>query len=341
MPTASSNVSNEMFFGRAWELTINTAPDDSGDSQALSVSASEWDPEALRIRFEVEMGAFEYPWFAQIEIYNATDALMEAVLTQGMSVSLRAGYQTQPYGTIFEGQIYQPIWEQENVVDFKLTLLCYAGMKETIANFANFTAARESTQASLIAQGCKAAHHPIQVGQVDTTVLSQTRLPRARAFFGDPRTLFDDVATRNGMAAFFSPGDGFSVNSYELTDATPTFTYGPTTGLIGSAQETEDGVQFKVLLDARLVITATPNQVKLDMSIIRQRPKSVYDRRSFLDKDGLYIIHGVHFIGDSRGNEWYADCLGVTSVGGKTGLLTAANSNPGTASVPLDPRSAR
>jgi hypothetical protein len=323
--TPMVNQSKQSYFGWAWELTINTTPDADGNQQSIVVSSSEWDPETLRIVFDVNLPAYKSLWFARISIYNMNKATAQTILTQGMSVTLKAGYQTQPFGTIFEGEIYQPMWEMENVVDFKLTLMCYTGMKETIANFSSVQGSPNSTQAAIVASIAANAFHPITVGAIDTTALSQTKYPRARPFFGDPIKFIDRVARANNMQSWVG-FNGLNVSSLEADSAIATLTYSPTSGIIGTPQQTQDGIEFQVYLDARVTPTQPPLQVKIDNAPIRQLPKYPGDYPTILDKDGLYIVMGVNHVGDSRSNggNWYTRIVAVTSVGGKLALQADA-----------------
>lgn len=331
-------VSKNPLFGRAWELTITTNPDSSGDSQSIVVSSSAWEPEALRITFEVNVTAYKSLWFARISIYNMNAATAQTILTQGMGVTLKAGFQNPGAGIIFQGQIYQPMWEQENVVDFKLTLMCYTGLKETIGNFASFAGSPGSTQAALVAKMAAAAQHPITLGAIDTTALAQTKLPRARAFFGDPNAFIDSVASGNNMQSW-TGFNGLNLGNVEASSVVSTITYTPTTGIIGTPQQTQDGVMFRVLLDPRLQVQQPPMQVKIDNTVIRQLPRYPGSYPSILDKDGLYIVMGLLFYGDSRGEggSWFTEVVAATSVGGKLAMLADA-ANPG---VALDRRSQR
>jgi hypothetical protein len=323
---STPSVSKNPLFGRSWELTITTNPDASGNpQQSIVVSSSAWEPEALRITFEVNVTAYKSLWFARISIYNMNAVTAQTILTQGMGVTLKAGFQNPGAGIIFQGQIYQPMWEQIDVVDFKLTLMCYTGMKETIGNFASFAGSPGSTQADLIAKMAAAAQHPITLGAIDTTALAQTKLPRARAFFGDPHAFFDDVAAANNLQSW-TGFNGFNLGDLQAADATRTITYTPTTGIIGSPQQTQDGVMFRVLLDPRLQIKQPPMQVAIDNAVIRQLPRYPGSYPSILDKDGLYIPMGLLFVGDSRGEggSWFTEIVAATSIGGKLAMLTEA-----------------
>jgi hypothetical protein len=331
------NKSIQPLFGHAWELTIDTAPDEDGNGESIVVSSSSWDPESLRITFDVNLLAYKALWFAKISIYNMNAPTAQKVLTQGMTVTLKAGYQTSPYGVIFRGQIYQPMWEREGVIDSKLTLMCYTGLKEAIGNFAAFRGSAFSSQAALVAKMAASSYNPIAVGSVDTTTLSKTNLTRARPFFGDPNEFFDRVAAANNMQSWMG-FDGINIGAMQSSTAPlSTITYTPTTGIIGTPQQTEDGVQLDVLLDARLQVQVPPMQIKIDNAVIRQLNRYPGTYPGILDKDGLYIVMGLNFRGDSRGNEWLTRIVACTSVGGKLALLADA----GDPSTPLDLRSIR
>jgi hypothetical protein len=293
-------VSKNPLFGRAWELTIDTGTAEAGKTDSITVSSSAWEPEALRIVFEVNLTAYKSLWFAKISIFNMNAASAQVILTQGMSVTLKAGFQNPGAGIIFQGEIYQPMWEQIDVVDFKLTLMCYAGMKEVINNFVSFSSPAGAQQNAIVAKMAAASLHPITLGSIDTTALSKTALPRSRAFFGDPNAFIGSVASGNNMQTW-TGFNGLNLGDLQSADADATITYTPTTGILGTPQQTQDGVTFRVLLDPRLQIKQPPMQVAIDNTVIRQMPLYPGSYRSILDKDGLYIPMGLLFYGDSRG----------------------------------------
>lgn len=334
---SSPTISKNPLFGRAWELSIDTSLDGITADDTITVSSSAWDPEALRITFDVDLPAFKSLWFARISIYNLNAPTAQKILSQGMAVTLKAGYQLPGADIIFKGQIYQPLWERENVTDLKLTLMCYTGLKETIGNFASFRGTAFSTQNALVQKMVAGAFTPIPVGTVDTTALTGTTLPRARAFFGDPMKFFDRVARANNLQSWVG-FDGLYITNVEAESAlVNTITYTPTTGIVGTPQQTEDGVAMRVLLDPRLQILATPIQVKIDNAVIRQLPRYPGSIPSRLDMDGTYLVMGLNFTGDSRGNDWYTDIVGATSIGGKLAMIADA-SDP---NVSLDRRAPR
>jgi hypothetical protein len=338
MSTSTPSISKQSYFGWAWDLEITTQPDASGTSQVLRVSSSAWDPETLRIVFDIDMPGYKSLWFAKIEIYNLNSPTAQLVLTQGATIKLSAGYQTQPYGLIWQGKIYQTFITLEDVTDNKLTILSYTGLAETIANFASFPGTPGSTQGDLVAKMAASAFTPITLGSVSTEALSQTKYPRARGFFGDPNEFIDEVAAGNGMVSFFG-FNGLNLGTIDGEATVETLTYTPTTGILGTPQVTQDGIQLRVLLDARLKVQVPAQQVKIDNTVLQQLPRYPGDYPTVLDKNGTYFVCRVNHFGDSRssGGGWYSQIIGATSIGSKLQL----EANALDASKPLDIRSPR
>lgn len=312
--------SQNPLFGYAWELSIDTSPDGDGTSETITVSSSSWDPEALRIVFDVDMPAFRSLWFAKVSIYNMNAATAQKVITQGMNLTLKAGFQTQPYGTIFEGVIYQPLWEREGVVDFKLTLMCYTGLAEIIGNFASVRGSAGSIQSGLIAQIAQASQTPVAIDQLSTALLPQSALPRPRPFFGDPNEFFERVAAGSNLQQWVG-FRGLNMTDVQATAGSDTIEYSPTTGILGTPVQTQDGISMRVALDARLQTLNPAMQVKINNAVIRQLEKYPGDFPTILDKDGLYLVMGVRHVGDSRSDTWYTEITGCTSTGGKLAII--------------------
>jgi hypothetical protein len=311
-------------YGRAWKLVVTTPPNDAGEATATTVSSGAWDPETLRITFEVSLPAFASTWYAKIEIFNLNaSTAQQLIYGQGSIVSLEAGYQVSPYGVIFQGVVYQALYERVGVIDSKVTLMCYTGMKETLGNFASFRGDVQSTQAALIAKMVAGASTPLTMATIDTVMLSQTRLPRRRPFFGDPSRFIEAVAAANNMQAWYG-FDGINVSTMSRDDSVPTITYTSTTGLLGTPQQTQDGVTFQVTLDNRPRVQNPPMQVNIASAVIRQLPVPVGSQRPLLDANGLYLVNGIQHVGDSRGQDWYTTISGFTSIGGKLAMIVDA-----------------
>ena len=103
------------YFGRKYRVQVI-----DGNNVALDVSD-------LRVTFHIER-KLKAINFADISIYNLSITTAVDIIQYGMRVIVEAGYEDGEYGQIFDGNIFQPLWSRENVVDYKLTLHCMDGL---------------------------------------------------------------------------------------------------------------------------------------------------------------------------------------------------------------------
>jgi len=303
-------------FGRAWKLTIE---EQNGTLIEFGTNpvGNPFDPEPLQITFETYQTIQQGFWYCDIVIYNLNSPLEQQVLLQGMTVTLDAGYQGQPYGTIFKGSLLQPLWERENGTDDKLTLHCVCGLVEVNNNFIAQTIAGGLSQRQIVAQMAAACHFPLDSSNVDE--LSSSKQTRASTYFGQPGEFFQDIADFNNANLWFS---NMAVNIRNLRQQTeiPTLSYGPDSGLIGTPKQTQDGVVMTVNLDARVQLMT---QVQLQEGvIISQLPRNIPSYPTILDANGLYIVGAVKHFGDSRGNSWDTEITGFVNAGSLLSLQT-------------------
>jgi hypothetical protein len=316
MSSASSPIYQ---FGRAWKVTITTFPDAQGNSQIITAFSNSWTPEPLRMTFDCyQTTAGDGFWFGDIALYNLNDPTTQTILKQGMMVKLEAGYQNQPLGTIYEGMLMQPMWERENGVDFKLTLHCIVGLVEQTNNFVALSVAGGLTQRQIVARMASAAVNPLDDSNVNLP--STTTSSRGEVIFGQPLDYFDRIARNQGSNCWFT-NQAINIGTLlRSTGAIPTLVYGPGTGLIGTPIQTQDGVEIKVLLDARAQLAS---QFQLTPSdTIKQFPRANDSYPTILDAKGLYTIAAVRHYGDSRGEDWYTAITGYTYVGSILSLLS-------------------
>jgi hypothetical protein len=303
-------------------------------SQSVVSSSEFGDGESLRVTFDTSAVAYPAYWYGNIEVYNLNAESTDLFFTRGAAVAVYAGYENGVYGKIFEAPIFQVMWERENVVDNKLTLRCIIGLDN---NLVNFSAEAFSSQAELVRQIAARALNPITIDRLSSRLEEGPRSPRKRTFFGDPRKYFDQIATQNQMQWWMSE-TGLNIGSLNDPDLTQgqigpipagnALVYTPETGLVGTPQQTQDGVDFRVLLDARLRVTNPPMSVKLDQSSIRLLKAQIGQLQNFLDVDGVYKVAGVRHYGDTRGNPWYTEIVGVSVAGGRLTMLEEATADP-------------
>lgn len=312
-------MSTPSYFGRAWKLKVT--PQATGEE--WTVSSSTWDTEALRCTFSIEQVAMQSYWFADIAIYNFLPAA-QVLIQKGDLVTLEAGYQSPGVGPIFNGKVFQPIWERVGETDYRLTLHCFVGLFEDESGYVSLPLGSSKATISQ-AEGVRqvAAAASIQIEYIDP-ILEQKVLPRGKPFAGRARLFFDQVARDNQMNCWIS-WKGLNIRSLAPEGETPDVVYAPpqastsqvatTSGgttkytLIGTPQQTELGVQFRTLLDSDVRLGSL---VKIDQAILNKLPLYPGQNPILLAKDGLFVVGGIRYEGDTRGNEWYSEITGVT-----------------------------
>lgn len=336
----SATASTTPYWGRAWELAVYGTPDGSGSPGAV-LSSGAWEPEALRVTFDIQQTAIPSPWwFADISVYNMNAVSAQQALFNAKWVTLKAGYQSaaqaQPDGTvtslttIWSGAVMQVLYEREGVVDNKVTYHCLA-TDPKVARNVNFNMGRNATQAQVVSR---------MIGQVPSAAvlnqysdaLGQNQYVRSRAYFGTTDKYFGRIASGNYMQWFKSP-KGVYLGQLQAPAAVPDIVYSPpmpppplpanwklqadpavTYTILDSPQQLDNGVEFRVLLDPRLIVQLPPLLVKIDNAVIRQIKYSYpQDTAIFpLDQDNLYVVAAVRHYGDTRGNDWCSEVTGYS-----------------------------
>jgi hypothetical protein len=250
---------------------------------------------------------------------------LQDMILYGMTLRLSAGYQSDlanngKLGVIFEGTIFQPLWEREGAITDKLTLHCIVGMLEGSNNFIGQTFAGGVTQRKLVAQMAKACRQPFDASDI-AGVDDKEIITRSTTYFGQPNDFLQYHATTNNALTWFSHMAAH-INQLLVDETVPEIEYNDANGLIGTPQQTQNGVLCKVLLDTRLVIRG---QIKLTKNVIvRQQVRTpAGEFPSILDNRGEYIVLKIRHYGDSRGNDWYSEFTAFVNNASLLALRTA------------------
>lgn len=357
--------SKTQFFGRAWSLTITPSKGPSAGTPIV-VTSDTLEPEALRMTFEINQYAYSAFWHAEIVIYNANGPissgpsaginLMQAVIQEGDIVTLSAGYQADyPYPSIppaiWTGPVFYTIQDRLNVVDDRLIIHCLLNRILTTQNFLNETIPLLSSQFSQAQFIASKSAQPIQINesQVQRAISSvnpqrgAAQLPRGKSYFGNPHRYLNALADQNNLVSWFDNHSwnldslqnpiGKLIASYapvNINGGPPTIVNGIKLSLIGQPQQTQYGVNFRVLLDPTVQVRAPLPQVQVMLQFVRQAPIPYpLPRGQFapVPLASKYVVVGVRFIGDTRGNPWYSDITGFAQIQNVIELLGKFNSD--------------
>ncbi len=282
-------------FGRVCTLLVS---DKSGKALDLS---------ALRIKFAVKKSGIMTPNVADIRVYNLSLSTATLIKKEFTRVVLQAGYAGN-FGVIFKGNIKQAILGRESATDTFVDLVCGDG--DQAYNFAivNQTIAAGSTQKDQL-NAALGSLGSAGVGQTYIGALPVPKLPRGKVMFGNARDYMQTLADTNNFV--WSIQDGavvFLKQSTYLPNEVVVLT--SKTGMIGTPQQTIEGVMCKCLLNPKLkchgrvkIDNASVEQFKLNFSV----PGSPANTPVPLTADGVYYILVAEHVGDSRGTEWYTN----------------------------------
>ncbi len=276
----------------------------------------------LRFSFVVKRGDFQTPNSARIRVYNMNPDTMARVQKEFKRVVLQAGYEGN-YGLIFDGTVVQTRRGRTSQVDTHLDITAADG--DAAYNFAyvSTTLAAGSTAQDHFNVAAQAmAKHGVGVGY--TAGLQSNPLPRGKVMFGMARDFMRGVA--RATQTTWSIQDGKIV-------VIPETSYMPgeipvinsDTGLIGLPVQTQNGINFRVLLNPNIKIgtlvqldNKAVQQFEYSLSVQQQAQNQRTALESKLQTDGFYYVMWAEHQGDTRGNDWYTDvvCLAadVTSI---------------------------
>lgn len=301
--------------GEMWQRRCSLLLTDGSD-EALELAD-------LHVQFEVKQEDIGSPDNARIRVENLSRDMESRVQKEYQRVVLQAGYWGSPYGVIFTGTIKQ---FRKGRADAKTTYLeILAADGDTAYNYAvlNETLAAGSTpkqRADAIVK--KMAEKDTKPGTVNMPNTGGI-LPRGKVLFGLGRVLLRQTTNDRGASwnmlrgkLNITPLDGYLPGEAVVLSAA--------TGLIGRAEQTEQGVVARCLINPQIRVGGL---IKIDNKSINateaapgeaisagQMPFDRYGPPQMLADvaaDGLYRVYVAEFSGDTRGQEWYCDLIAL------------------------------
>lgn len=297
----ADNVHSTQQFGRALSLIVS-------DSNLNGIDLSE-----LRIKFVVKRSDTMTPNVADIRVYNLEEKTAIRIRDEFKRVILQAGYEGN-FGVIFQGNIKQVILGRESATDTFIDIV--AGDGDRAYNFAvvNTTIAAGASQGDQVNAAVKAmSDKGVTAGHLGE--FSAEKLPRGKVMYGNARNYLRDVAQTSDKT--------WSIQDEKITFVSKK-SYLPgervvltsKTGMIGTPQQTNEGVNVKCLLNPNIKIggrieinNASIERYKINLSV----PNSPANIPAPLTADGVYYVLVAEHQGDTRGVDWYTSliCLNV------------------------------
>lgn len=267
----------------------------------------------FRIKFVVKRSDTMTPNVADIRVYNLSAETALVIQKEFTQVTLQAGYQGN-YGVIFQGNIKQVIIGRESAQDTFIDII--AGDGDRAYNFAvvNTSLAKGATQMDQ-AKASIAAMSPKGVTAGILGDMGTTALPRGKSMFGNSRNYLRDISqTQESSWSIQDEKVTFVKKKVYLPGEAVVLT--SKTGMIGTPQQTTQGINIKCLLNPNIRISTrvkidnrSVENFKLNLSVIQTQQNTPVP----LTDDGVYYVLVVEHTGDTRGVEWYSSlvCLNI------------------------------
>lgn len=277
-----------------------------GDGEGLDLGK-------MRVVFKCKKSDAQTPNTAEIRVYNLAQSTVTQIREEFTTVTLQAGYESN-IGVIFTGNIKQVRFGRENQTDTYIDIA--AGDGDDAYNWAvtNTTLAAGASQSDQI----KAAGAPMAGKGVSTGYVADTggdRLPRGKVMYGMSRDYLRQSAQASDTS--WSIQDG-KLQFVKMTGLLPdkAVLLNSKTGLIGTPEQTNDGIKVKCLLNPLLKIGAKVQIDEADIQTAKLPDTSkgaTANKPAAITSDGVYRVLTIEHTGDTRGNDWYSDivCLGV------------------------------
>lgn len=343
----NSGAAQSQFFMRKWSLQVEGLQ----DNNVLLISSDDLN-QPLRVTFDVQTVWYQWYWQATIKIYNlnqdatqwllgnngasgntsgtgtnagATASGQSIPISQGMKVTLKAGYQLPgACDTIWEGFVLQPMFDRVSQTDFIITLNCVIGLNEDARNFINYIPPVGLNPLEMVQQMADQCFHKITVNRIAPTMSKATPLSYPKVIFGNFGKHINEIS-RTYNKNWWLDGRGFNVG--DLIDEFPkkaTYTFvppgSPSSGIpaiIGTPVQTQFGVNATLLLCPFVKVSNPPMGIELQNVVVQQLQKQIGNIQSIgvFPLKGSYAVIGARYVGDTRGNEWYTYVTGYLGQG--------------------------
>ncbi|EKN6054181.1 hypothetical protein AB1E84_001607 [Yersinia enterocolitica] len=311
----------------------------------------------FKVTFNIEWYNTSFPRAATFKIYNLSQNTINRITgTEFSKLRLIAGYDgsTSPdgqqdeanFGEIFSGDIRYTITGRDNPTDTFILIQAIDGHNAFINATINQTVAAGYTVAdinNLLMRNLE----PFGITQGIMPEMPPTVFPRGKTMYGMTRDYLDNVAKQCKATWQFVNGKVDMVpNNKYVHEA---IVLNSNTGLIGMPQQTiGSGVNVRGLINPNIrlngliqlnqesVYRATLSSRDIQMSGGRLDDQNdngnvtvngLTNPPASIATDGVYIVRGISYTGDTRGNPWYMDMMCFAR--GSADLQTAASLNKG------------
>ena len=261
--------------------------------------------QSLRIAFLVQHEIGGYISFAEISIYNMSEANEDSIFEKYRSVTLQAGFR-ELFGPIFKGQVIN-VQRIPGGADGTrgIKLFCRSSAEAANYNTVNQSLGASASASDVIRSCAQALGNPIIFsGDFD----SLPRRARGTVLQGNPITILNSLmksfdftwTIENGITKIIR-------NGYQVEGEM--FLFSSRTGMIGSPIVTDTEISVRVALNPvvqlgrKIKIESTAPEFAFSGAYFINIPRSI--------GEGVYQVSRIVHVGDSHGQTWESqlNCL--------------------------------
>lgn len=271
----------------------------------------------LRITFTVKKTSVQTPNEAEIKIYNLSSETAAKIQREFTRVILQAGYQDN-FAVIFDGTAKQIKTGRDNGTDTYLHIFASDG--DASYNFAvvNTTLAAGSSPSDHIAAAASPmGEHGTTVGHIGD--IGGQKLARGKVMYGNSRDYLRQSAQSSDADWSIQDGKLQVIPSRGLLP-TQAILLNSKSGLIGTPEQTNDGIKIRALLNPMIKIGGKiiVNNKDIELATISEnkttksgQKKQPADKPATIADDGAYKVIKAEYSGDNRGTDWYCDIIAI------------------------------
>lgn len=318
----NSLLNGNILWGRKYRILVNTP-----SGVALDVSQ-------LRCTFKVYKTILMQPNLSEVTIYNLNANTENAIISEGNEIIIEAGYEgNSQYGIIFRGQIIQPIRDKEDGHTYKLTLTSLDGDAFMNWGVMNVTYTKGQTKRAIVEDIVNKASNPAKFGSISENFDTQ-QLTRGKVVFGLARDYLRQIA-QSQQASFYVEDGKVNIVKADDMPSDEAIELNAKSGLVGSPAQSEYGITFKCLLNPRIKLGTFVHidnrlikETQITPVLIQPNQKANAQIIRVLDGDGLYKVISINHIGDTRGDDFYTECVTISQRGLVPDLLSSPKGKP-------------
>lgn len=300
-------ISNNNNYLRKWKILVSATVDGKNFSYDLS---------DLRCTFHVKSQCTSPMTECTLEVYNLNNTTANRLLKSSFNVQLYAGYQNSRYGKIFDGDVVQSFRNYHDGVDDILQILALSGNRLLTNNWISTSLSSGQTQNQVLDSVAKDKNVTIKKSQEVQQKLNETKYPRGQVIFKEIADIIENTTNEINSVCTVTTETVLELKSLaeSVRGQLMPLDLNYTNGLIGSPVYSEQGITITSLLDSRikpLCLLKVNNQL-LERSYgnINQIGIVEQDRR-LIDPDGEYRVMSVTHSGDTYGDTWQTEAIGV------------------------------